>query len=175
MRKSLTLIEIVVALVLVAVAFPAVFMLFSHVVETFYENEVVSTAAKVAGCYMEEIRSKRFDEEDYAEYKDDINNLTAPASLGYDSSTNGLDGVTVESSSARNNWDDVDDYNGYSDLYEYDSAYSIEVEVFYVDADTLNIRIEERKFYKHVKVKVSHVSSDIEVEVDTLVTPLVEL
>lgn len=164
MRKSLTLIELIITIVVISIAFPALFMFFSSVVRVSHENETVFTATKIAGCYIEEIRSKRFDENTSEPY-------TSPGALGYDSSTNGLDDTTAENGTDHDNWDDVDDYDGFSAPSDDDSSYTVEIDVFYVDGSDLNTSVGSQTDYKHVNVKISH-SPDIEVETHALITPL---
>ena len=167
MRKGISLIELLVTIIVISVAFPAIFKLFSDMIRNSNRNEVITTATQVASYYLEEIRSKKFDENDIEPY-------TSWNDLGYDSSTNGLDGISAENSSDHANWDDVDDYNGYSAQYADDPSYSVEIEVFYVEDDDLNTLVQSGTYYKHVKIKVSHVP-DIEEEMHTLITPMESL
>lgn len=144
MRKSITLIELVVAILVLSLAFPALFKFFSEAIRLSVDSESVSTATQIAQSFMEEMHLKRFDE-----------NAEAPTGdLGYEPLTNGLDETFSESSSDHHNWDDVDDYNGYDQDYELDSSYHIKIDVFYVEDSDLETDAGSETSYKRIKIKV---------------------
>ncbi len=181
MRKAISLIELIAAIVVFAIAVPTLFLFFSDIVRSSHTGEVIATASRVAGNVLEEISSKRFDENipdpddpGGTTYTDLL--LTDPDDLGIDGN-NGLNGTSAENSTDHYNWDDIDDYDGWSAAYDDDPSYEIEVEVFYVDGDNDPPDFETPvaaagTHYKRVVVRVSHVP-DITVETGMVKTPLV--
>jgi len=165
MRKSLTLIELVIAVIVLSLAFPSLFKFFSDAVRLSVDAESVSTATQIAQSYMEEMHLKRFDEKTDSSY-------TAHDLLSYENGTNGLDETSAENSSDHQNWDDVDDYNGYDQDYEADGSYHLQIEVFYVEADDLETEVSSETEYKRIKIKVFKKPEldDPAAELDSLVT-----
>ena len=120
-RKGITLMELVAVIVVVGLAIPVLLRLFADVAKRTAQSETMAASSFYAEQLLEEIKTKRFDE-----------NPTAPwsAVLGPDTATTGLDG-TNETSSNKSNWDDVDDFNGYSDTPA--SGYTRSVAVVYLN------------------------------------------
>ena len=104
-KRGITLIELVTVIVVVGLAIPVLLRLFADVAKRTAQSETLAASSFYAEQLMEEIKAKRFDE-----------NPTSPwsAVLGPDTGTTGLDGTTNETASGKSNWDDVDDFNGYS-------------------------------------------------------------
>ncbi|MFH1768760.1 MAG: type II secretion system protein [Candidatus Omnitrophota bacterium] len=130
MKKSLTLIEIIVVLVVFSLAIPPLVMIFSNLASITHESEMISNAQEVVNYFFEEIRSKRFDE-----------NIASPwtdyNSLGYEAGSYGLDALNNENSADHHNWDDVDDYHSYTAVFEHDPAYQVSIQVFYVEVTAI--------------------------------------
>ncbi len=106
MKKAVTLIELITVIIIMSLAIPSLIALFTQANLNTVFTDFSSAGLFYAEEMMEEIKSKRFDE-----------NTESPWStnLGPDTSTTGLDGVTPEDNTDHRNWDDVDDYNGYTD------------------------------------------------------------
>jgi len=117
-RKSFTLVEIIAVIVILSLAIPTLLMMFTQANLNSITTESVSKASYYAEALMEEIRSKRFDENDNSPWSNSL----------------GPDGGEV----SRSDYDDVDDYNGLSDHGAHDqnghliaglTSYSIDVSV----------------------------------------------
>jgi len=93
--KGVTLIELIWVIVIMGVALPVLLRMWADVAWRGVRSEAIADATFYAQELMEEIKSKRFDE-----------NITPPwsATLGPNSGESG-----------RASFDDVDDFNGYSD------------------------------------------------------------
>ena len=105
--RGLTLIEIIVIIVVLGVAIPPLLNMWANVAWRSGRSEALADAAFYTQELMEEIKTKRFDE-----------NTAAPWStnLGIDNTTKGLDNVTNETAAARDNWDDIDDFRNATDI-----------------------------------------------------------
>ncbi len=107
-KKSVSLMELIIAITVISLAIFPLVMLFTQANYRTLKTESISTATFYAEELMEEIRSKSFDE-----------NSSSPWSgipLGPETTTLGLDQANLENNTDHNNWDDVDDYNGYVDF-----------------------------------------------------------
>ena len=92
-KKGATLIELIVFIVVLGIAIPTLLGLFMQANYNTVDSEVVSNTTYVAEELMEEIRSKEYDDPDQ---------------------TPGFGPESGETD--RSSYDDVDDYNGYSDI-----------------------------------------------------------
>jgi prepilin-type N-terminal cleavage/methylation domain-containing protein len=100
--KGITLIEMVIAIVIVGIAIPVLIRNWADVTMRSVESETISDAAFYAEQLMEEITSKRFDER------------TEPAWTA----ANLFGAQRADESDEANNrtrFDDVDDYNGFTE------------------------------------------------------------
>jgi len=113
--KSITLIELVIAIVVFAVAIPPLLGMVSDVVRKHTQGETVYKATVLGRDLLEEILTKRFDEK--------------TTKTGGEWSTIGPDAGETDVS----DYDDVDDYDGLNE--EPISGYTREVSVHYVDPD----------------------------------------
>ncbi|MBU2437380.1 MAG: type II secretion system GspH family protein, partial [Candidatus Omnitrophica bacterium] len=93
-KRAITLIEIIAVIVVLAIAIPTLSIMLVNASWSSARSEALADAAIYAQELMEEIKSKRFDE-----------NASSPWS-----STLGVD--SAESSSDRTTFDDVDDFVG---------------------------------------------------------------
>ena len=148
-KKGLTLIEAVAVIVVMGLAIPVLLRLFADVSYKSARSESLSVATFYAEQLTEEIKSKRFDENSFYPWT---------TTMGPDTSTKGLDGVNNETTSGKSNWDDVDDFNGYSDAPA--AGYSRSVVVDYLDSSisdggTWQALSSGTSNYKRVTVTVS--------------------
>ena len=133
-RKSFTLVELIAVIVILSLAIPTLLMMFTQANLNSITTESASKASYYAEALMEEIRSKKFDENDSSPW----------------SSTLGPDGGEV----SRSDYDDVDDYNGYGDNPS--SGYTRSVSVEYVSLNgTKWQHAGSRTDYKRIDVSVS--------------------
>ena len=133
-RKSFTLVEIIAVIVILSLAIPTLLMMFTQANLNSITTESVSKASYYAEALMEEIRSKRFDENDNSPWSNSL----------------GPDGGEV----SRSDYDDVDDYNGYKDSPL--SGYTRSVSVEYVKLNGTRWQsASSRTDYKRVDVSVS--------------------
>ncbi|MBI1423916.1 MAG: prepilin-type N-terminal cleavage/methylation domain-containing protein [Gammaproteobacteria bacterium] len=105
--QGFTLIELVVLIVVLGLALTGVTLVINHVVQKSPEALVQTRAMDLAQSYLEEILQKRFDENTGQGGiprcdSTDTNALACSNTLGPDSES-------------RNQFDDVDDYNGVND------------------------------------------------------------
>ncbi len=100
-----TLIEIVIAIVVFSVALTFMVVTFNPATTGTANPILQARAAELGQAYLEEIRGKRFDENSTAGSQTRCGDGVAPACSG----TLGPDGES------RENYDDVDDFNGLSE------------------------------------------------------------
>ncbi len=107
------------------------------------QAQAITTTTSVAQQTIDLISSKSFDESTISAAVTDINNFTAPASLGYDS------GESV------NSFDDVDDYKNYSDVVSTPRLgnVSVRVNVGYVNTNLPDVLVSSRTRMKRIEVK----------------------
>lgn len=137
-RKSVTLIELIIILVIFGLVMPPFLLSLNTSTLKVIEAETMITSVIVGRSLLEEIISKRFDE--YT-----------------DSRTTSSDfGAGKEDESAnREDFDDIDDYDGFSESYG--NGFNRSVDIYYVDPD---VDLDTEQFYitnyKRVDVVVSH-------------------
>lgn len=115
-KKGVTLIELIVAIVVFSVAIPPLLTMVSDVVRKHAQGEVTYKATVLGRDLLEEILTKRFDEK--------------TTKTGGEWSTIGPDKGETD----RERYDDVDDYDGFTD--EPINGYTERVSVHYVDPDS---------------------------------------
>jgi len=122
-RGGFTLIEIIMIIVVVSIAIPALLLMVGQEAKFGVESEIRITATNVAKQLMEEIKSKKWDE----------NSPIPPgpySNLGTD---------TGETDGDLSTYDDIDDYSaGAPDVIVGEVTYSRSVEVCYVPPASLN-------------------------------------
>ena len=114
---------------------------------TMYTNEATSQATSLAESMLSEILCKSFDEETFGGSITTADELTAVASLGPDAGE-----------SLNTQFDDVDDYDGYTftDTLSIIGNFEIEVDVYYVpvlDPETVS---SVRTFCKKVDIFINN-------------------
>jgi len=152
-NQGLTLIEIVIVIVVLAIAMLPLLSMFANVVRDSAEEQIIPTANLLAQELMEEIISKRYDEMEYPGFKDGSYTWTQKRYLGPDTGTG-------EDSQDKSTFDDVDDFKDWlEDPLPNFPGYSSRVEVFYVfpgDLDTeATIGNRESTDFKKIKVFIS--------------------
>ena len=107
------------------------------------QNKVYLTAFSLADDMIEEIKGKAFDEATL-EFPTATGNLTLPDDLGPDSAE------------VYPNYDDIDDYNGYTKTISAPHAedYHVECSVSYVSSSSPDTEVDYRTYYKKVTVTV---------------------
>ncbi|MCM8824177.1 MAG: hypothetical protein NC822_05850 [Candidatus Omnitrophica bacterium] len=149
-RRSLTLVELIVTIVVFGLAIPVLLVSLSEVTQKLAHAELVFSATILGRGLLEEIISKRFDENTIPPWS---------SNLGYESLTYGLDGSSWENSSNYGNWDDIDDFNGFTqNNISGFNGFSRSVTVYYVEPDNSNLDTPQSTptNYKRVDVVVSH-------------------
>lgn len=104
-NKGITLIEMVAVIVVLGTSIPFLMTMWSDTTWRSARSEALVDGSFYAQQLMEEIKTKRFDENSASPWS---------GSLGPDTSTVGLNGTANETAIGRDNWDDVDDFNGYT-------------------------------------------------------------
>jgi prepilin-type N-terminal cleavage/methylation domain-containing protein len=136
-NRGLSLIELILVVVLIAIIAPSLLGIFYQVSWRALRAEAITQATFYAEQLMEEISSKRFDENTIAPWS---------SSLG------------PEAGESYPNYDDVDDFNGYLDSPA--SGYTRSVSVVYLDPNispggTWQILSLGTSDYKRVTVTIS--------------------
>lgn len=133
-RTAFTLVDLVIALTILAIAIPTLLTVAAQIVQRSVRSSMTLRAARAGQELMEEVLSTPFDELANADA-----NGNWSTTLGADTSTTGRDGVTNESASTRATFDDVDDFNNFSEtLAGTFAGFARSVAVAYVDPSALN-------------------------------------
>ena len=107
------------------------------------QAQAITTTTSVAQRTIDLIKSKSFDESTVNTAVTDINDFTAPASLGY------------ESGETANTYDDVDDYKNYSTTIVTPRLgnVSVLVKVGYVNTNQPDVLVSTKTRMKRIEVK----------------------
>lgn len=167
--KGYTLVEIVLAMLLMAVALPPLLQLFAEVTFRSAETDVMPKAVSLASELMEEIKSRKFDE------------LAARDVTGNWSLILGSDGG--ETATNKNTFDDADDFNGWSQNFSGFSGYSASVTVRYVSGSDLNAPLTVPSpapnnwtpSYKRVVLTLAHPNLPSSIQVVSVLTEIQSL
>ncbi len=148
--KGFSLAEVLVAVVVIAVALVPVIMVFSQGVKQGKTPQQITVATMLAQDLLEEIMPKKFDENPV--------NPVAPVSLGPDT------GETRSGLPTTRNYDDVDDYRNYTEspprevdgtaMTEY-TGYTRTVAVDYVSETNVDTVSSVITRFKRVRVTVT--------------------
>ena len=161
--KGFTLIEVILAITVIAIALPSLLALFSETAVTVARTDRLPAATTLAVELMEEIKSLKFDE------------MAEKASDNW-STTLGPD--TGEGTN-KSLYDDVDDFNGWTQNFSSPFAdYSASVSVAYVAANLLNTPLtipgsvpsNWTPSYKRIIVTVSNAALPADISLTTIVT-----
>ncbi|MFA4829657.1 MAG: hypothetical protein WC855_14560 [Thermodesulfovibrionales bacterium] len=148
--SGFTLIEIVMIIVVVSIAIPTLLIVLGQGARQSVDAELQVSATNVAQAMMEEIKTKRWDE-----------TVTPPpytTPLGPEGTEDRIDCTGL---SAVTPYDDVDDYNGYSEPCTWGGpSYITSVAVCYVAAADLNacLSAPTTSDFKRISVTVSNTS-----------------
>lgn len=166
--SGFTLIEIVIVILLLGTALPGLMFYFFHWREGLSDTRLRSVAAQLCHDLMEEIASKKWDENKTSGPVGDAQKTPAD-SLGPEA------GESRYASGVSGSFDDVDDYNGLSESPPKDSGgndltqfapFVRSASVAYVDLDDLDAAVTASPppNYKRVRVQVSWRSGSQHVE-----------
>jgi len=162
-NRGFTMIELVLAIVVMAIALPPLMRLFSETAVTAAQVDRIPAAASLASELMEEIKSRKFDE-----LSDKVNGNWS-TTLGSDTG----EGTT------KANFDDVDDFNGWTQSFAAPFAdYSATVSVAYVSYTDLNTALTMPSpvpnnwtpSYKRIAVTISNAALPGSFQLVTVVT-----
>jgi Tfp pilus assembly major pilin PilA len=153
-NHGFTLIETLLIIVVVSIALPTLLMILGQSVKQRVRAELEITATQVAQAMMEEIKSKKWDE-------------NSPIVPGMYTTTLGPEAgetrpACTGSPSPVNFFDDVDDYHDYPETCIWNGAgYETKVKVCYVDRADLNTCLvptiySECTDYKRIMVTVKN-------------------
>ena len=162
--NGFTLIEILIIIVVVSIALPTLFLILGQSVSQRVRAELETSASQVAQAMMEEIKSRKWDENSPI-LPGMYTAIPAPEAGETHPPCNGLP-VPM------NPFDDVDDYNGYSEQCTWDVIrYTTSVTVCYVDPADLNACLGAAVFSDYKKIMVTVTNATLgAVELVTVVT-----
>lgn len=109
-RRALTLVDVVVALAVLAIAIPTLLTVTAQIAQRSVRSSTTLRSTRAGQELMEDLLSVAFDELAAADA-----NGNWSTTLGPDIATKGRDGVANESVSNKATFDDVDDFNGFSE------------------------------------------------------------
>lgn len=164
-QAGFTFVEIILAILLLAIVVPPLLNLFANITMAGVQSDVIPQAASLAVELMEEIKSRQFDE------------LTQKDGNGNWSTTLGTD--AGESAANKATFDDVDDFNGWTQNFGSGLAqYTATVTVAYVASNDLNTALvipqnvpsNWTPSYKRIVVSVSHPTLSAPIKISTVVT-----
>jgi MSHA pilin protein MshD len=163
-RGGFTLIEIVMIIVVISIAIPALLIILGQGTRQSVDAELQVSATNVAQALMEEIKTKRWDE-------------NSPIPPGTYTTTLGPELPGEPWDITHSNYDDVDDYhNLYANSGNTDAVtiggvtYTRDVQVCYVQASDLNTCVDSTTTdYKRIRVTATNPNLG-SVELVTLVT-----
>ena len=134
MRRGFTLVDLIIALTILAIAIPTILNAAAYVAQRGARSTTLLRANRLAQELMEEVVSVKFDE---LATKNANGNWST--TLAADTSTTGRDGTANEQAGNRATFDDVDDFNGFSEMLTGSFAgYTRSVTVAYVSPPNLN-------------------------------------
>jgi len=135
-EKGTTLIEVIAAIVVAGIGASGFVSLYLSAMSGYAEAEVRTVASFFAQGLMDEIATKRYDEHYVAPFS---------ASLGTDASENPADKTA---------FDDVDDFNGWSEAATGFSGYTLSASVQYVSEGSLDEASGSPTGFKRITVEV---------------------
>jgi MSHA pilin protein MshD len=148
-EKGFSLIEIIMIIVVVSIAIPALLILVGGEAQRGIEPELRITATNVAQQLMDEIMTKCWDES--AVSGNTCGGTVSYSTLGYDPAS-----VPAEVLNDLTTYDDVDDYSsGVPALSVGGVSYTRTVQVCYVSYDDLNTCVASGRDYKRIQVTVT--------------------
>ena len=112
-----------------------------------FNNEAIITATAIGQSLLEEIQSRAFDENTVNSHAEIVDDLTKYNKLGPESGENNI-----------NQYDDIDDFNGYSRsqvLSRLDS-FDIKVNLYYVSTSNPEVNLSGESFSKLISISISN-------------------
>jgi type II secretory pathway pseudopilin PulG len=166
-NNGFTLIEIVMIIVIASIAIPTLLLLLGQQAKYGVDAEIRVTEINLAQQLMEEIKSKCWDDSTVAA------NCVGPGTGG-PLGINGGENRTACTGATTDPFDDVDDYNGYSEPCVWGgTSYTRSAQVCYVNAPppgtALNTCVAGPTNYKRISITVTGPNSQ-SVELVTVVT-----
>ncbi|MBI5203852.1 MAG: prepilin-type N-terminal cleavage/methylation domain-containing protein [Nitrospirae bacterium] len=133
-NKGFTLIEIVMIIVIVSIAIPALLIVLGQETRQSVNAELQINAVNVGQAMMDEIRSKCWDET--AASAANCSGTVTPSAIAND----GDDRTQCTGAFTGTPYDDVDDYNGYSETCTWGGpSFTTTVQVCYVPSGSGNL------------------------------------
>ncbi|QQR81215.1 MAG: prepilin-type N-terminal cleavage/methylation domain-containing protein [Deltaproteobacteria bacterium] len=165
-QKGFSLVELILTITLMTIGLPAIMHLFAETIMTSAKLVVQPTSADLANELMEEIKSRKFDE------RTAKTNGNWSTIMGTDS------GETTKAQ-----FDDVDDFNGYTQSFSGYTGYSATVSVGYVSSANINslltipgtVPASWTPSYKMITVTISNAALPANYVLKTLVTEVQSL
>lgn len=161
--KGFTLIEIVMIIVIVSIAIPALLIVLGQETRQSVDAELQINAVNVGQAMMDEIRSKCWDET--AVSGSTCTGTVTPSAIGTDGAP-GSETRTACTGTSATPYDDVDDYNGYNETCSWGGpSFTTTVQVCYVPSGNLNNNSPcttaqaSATDYKRIQVDVQNASS----------------
>ena len=153
-NDGFTLIELIMIIVVLAIAIPVLLIMLGQGAKQSVNAELEIAATNVGQALMEEIRSKCWDET--ATSVPNCGGIVTPSAIQTDAGEGGAGGRTFCTGNP-NLYDDVDDYNGYSETCTWGGvSYTTGVQVCYVQAAVLDACVAGPTDYKRVQVTVTN-------------------
>lgn len=140
-NRGITLIELVIAIVIVGIAIPVLIRNWADVTMRSVESETISDSAFYAEQLMEEIKSKRFDER------------TEPAWTA--ANLFGAQRADESDETNRSRYDDVDDYNGFTEALPRSFVSLVSVQYANLTGTTWQAAASGTTDFKRVTVNIS--------------------
>ena len=146
-KDGFSLIEVLTVLTISSIIFPMMMVIMGSMAQQSTKATIMTVATDQAREMMELILAKRFDENIHASPTNPTDDWTAFANLGPDGET-------------RPNYDDIDDFDNFSDTPA--PGYSRSVEVVYATLDTVPTpdkwvaETTTETNYKRITVDVTH-------------------
>lgn len=148
--RGFTLVEMVILVVVLAIALPVMLMVFGRQASLGVDSELQISASQQAQALMEEIKSRCWDE-----YQTAVADC-AGAGTGGIIGPDGTESRTACTGVSADAYDDVDDYDGYSETCTVGGIqYTRTVDVCYVDPADLDTCQAAASDYKRIRVSVS--------------------
>lgn len=145
-QKGFTLIELVMIIVLLAIAIPVLLIMLGQGAKQSVNAELEIAATNVGQAMMEEIRSKQWDH----------NSPIPPGAYTNPLAAEGVEARTVCTGNP-SSYNDIDDYNSYNEPCTWGGVqYTTSVVVCYVQAAALDACVAGPTDYKRVQVTVTN-------------------
>ncbi|MFQ5800071.1 MAG: hypothetical protein ACE5H0_15450 [Bacteroidota bacterium] len=148
------------ALVLVSIAVLNANRMIVDSDQEMYEGEALDLAVSYAEGILEEIATKRFDENALDSTYQDPSEFTSASALGPESAESFTPWPDVAPWNSISMFDDVDDYDGYDRTVDSERlrGFKLTAKVYYVTETNLDQESSVQTYLKRVEVNVEHPS-----------------